>query len=190
MGPHLSCVGVIAEEATRALHKHYDEAAWQRDKLYDHAYKAKNHPGKYASFMLDGMTKRSTALPRHQVKAKHWESKLGGEVPIYENALMGSHIENVGYFCDFHTTNLKDGANFAVDVIHKDIARLQAHNLEKNLRNPPVLYLQLDNVTSNKSKLLFVYLSFLVLTGVFDKIKVGFLLVGHTHEYIDQFFSR
>ena len=68
MGPHLSCVGVIAEEATRALHKHYDEAAWQRDKLYDHAYKAKNHPGKYASFMLDGMTKRLTALPKHKVK--------------------------------------------------------------------------------------------------------------------------
>ena len=34
------------------------------------------------------------------------------------------------------------------------------------------------------------YLCHLVNLGVFRKIKVNFLLVGHTHENIDQMFSR
>ena len=51
-------------------------------------------------------------------------------------------------------------------------------------------HLQLDNVTTNKSKLMLIYLSWLVATGVFTKIKLGSLIVGHTHEFIDQLFSR
>jgi len=183
-------VCVTADVAIGLLAEHYRLAALQRDKLYEHGAKAKYYPQKYASFMLDGMTKRTTSLPRNRVKAKHWESKIEDQVPNYENALMGSHIEGLGYFCDFHSLNIKDGANFCCDIIHRNIARLQQHNLEKNLPNPPVLYVQLDNCNTNKSKLLFVYLSYLVHTGVFEKIKVGFLLVGHTHEFIDQFFSR
>ena len=34
------------------------------------------------------------------------------------------------------------------------------------------------------------YLCHLVNLGVFSKVKVNFLLVGHTHENIDQLFSR
>ena len=30
----------------------------------------------------------------------------------------------------------------------------------------------------------------LVEMGIFQKVKVGFLLVGHTHDHIDQMFSR
>jgi hypothetical protein len=37
---------------------------------------------------------------------------------------------------------------------------------------------------------MLAYAFWLVETGVFTKVKVSFLLVGHTHENIDQFFSR
>ena len=30
----------------------------------------------------------------------------------------------------------------------------------------------------------------LVELGIFKKVKVGFLLVGHTHDHIDQMFSQ
>ena len=36
----------------------------------------------------------------------------------------------------------------------------------------------------------FGFLHYLVLKGVFDNIYVSFLPVGHTHEDIDQMFSR
>ena len=56
---------------------------------------------------------------------------------------------------------------------------------------PPVLYVQLDNTArENKNLTVFGYLSMLVERGIFKKIKVNFLLVGHTHDHIDQMFSR
>ena len=56
---------------------------------------------------------------------------------------------------------------------------------------PSVLYLQLDNTSrENKNNLLFTYLHLLVVHKVFRKIKLGFLIVGHTHDQIDQMFSR
>ena len=55
---------------------------------------------------------------------------------------------------------------------------------------PHVLYVQLDNIArENKNSIVFGYLSMLVNQGVFKKIKVNFLLVGHTHDHIDQMFS-
>ena len=56
---------------------------------------------------------------------------------------------------------------------------------------PPVLYVQLDNTArENKNSTVFGYLSTLVDKGIFKKIKVNFLLVGHTHDHIDQMFSE
>ena len=53
------------------------------------------------------------------------------------------------------------------------------------------MYLQLDNTTKqNKGRWLMAFLSLLVEAGTFRKIIVSFLPVGHTHEDIDQFFSR
>jgi hypothetical protein len=38
--------------------------------------------------------------------------------------------------------------------------------------------------------IVFGILAALVLRGVFRKVKIGFEIVGHTHDLIDQFFSR
>ena len=52
-----------------------------------------------------------------------------------------------------------------------------------------VFYLQVDNCGKNKNKTMFSFLTDLVRRGIFSKVKAGFLMVGHTHEDIDQFFS-
>ena len=53
------------------------------------------------------------------------------------------------------------------------------------------LYLQLDNsAKDNKKKYLMAFLSLLTTHGVFEEIQAGFLLVGHTHEDIDAYFSH
>ena len=55
---------------------------------------------------------------------------------------------------------------------------------------PPTLYLQLDNCgRENKNRFIFAFCSLLVKLKIFKKIKVSFLMVGHTHEDIDQMFS-
>ena len=56
---------------------------------------------------------------------------------------------------------------------------------------PKHLYLQLDNsAIDNKNQFLMAFLSMLTHHGVFKEIQVGFLLVGHTHEDIDAYFSH
>jgi len=60
---------------------------------------------------------------------------------------------------------------------------------EANLEVPEVLDLQFDNCGENKNKVMFSYLSLLVEQDYFKEINVGFLVVGHTHSSIDQYFS-
>ena len=56
---------------------------------------------------------------------------------------------------------------------------------------PKNLYLQLENsAKDNKNQYLMAFLSLLTTRGVFKEIQVGFLLVGHTHEDIDAYFSH
>ena len=53
------------------------------------------------------------------------------------------------------------------------------------------LYLQLDNSAKNKkNKYLIVFLSLLTTRGIFEEIQANFLLIGHTHEDIDAYFSH
>ena len=80
--------------------------------------------------------------------------------------------------------NVHNDSNLTIHVI-QDVLNEWEGDL------PPVLYLQLDNTSrENKNKFLMAYLHMLVERGVFKKIKVGFLMVGHTHDQIDQMFSR
>ena len=47
------------------------------------------------------------------------------------------------------------------------------------------LYVQLDNVYSNKSYTVLAAMSMLVLLGICRKVKLSYLVVGHTHEDVD-----
>ena len=86
--------------------------------------------------------------------------------------------------------NLANDGNLVIDSVHRAIYRGQQAQLAKQGKLPRVLYVQLDNCRSNKSKAMFAYASWLVMKGIFEKVSLCFCLVGHTQENIDQFFSR
>ncbi len=55
---------------------------------------------------------------------------------------------------------------------------------------PRKLFLQMDNyVKDNKNHHLLAFLSLLTSHEVFEKVQLGFLIVGHTHEDTDNFFG-
>ena len=55
---------------------------------------------------------------------------------------------------------------------------------------PDNLYLHMDNCTrENKNKYILALCHLLVEWGVFKKVKLGFLPIGHTHDDCDQMFS-
>ena len=56
---------------------------------------------------------------------------------------------------------------------------------------PKELNVQLDNTSKdNKNRFLFAFCDYMVHKGLFNRISVNFLPVGHTHEDIDRRFSR
>ncbi|KAL3689378.1 hypothetical protein R1sor_015687 [Riccia sorocarpa] len=56
---------------------------------------------------------------------------------------------------------------------------------------PPTFYIQLDNSgKDNKNWTVMAFLSELVTRGVFKTVIASFLIVGHTHEDVDAFFSK
>jgi hypothetical protein len=85
------------------------------------------------------------------------------------------------YFTD---PNIHNDENLTITIIHHVISHWSS-----NL--PEVLYLELDNSScENKNQIMFGHLSMLVELGIFEKVKVGFLLLRHTHHHIDQIFSH
>jgi hypothetical protein len=55
---------------------------------------------------------------------------------------------------------------------------------------PRKLYLQGDNGPANKNNAFFQYCGWLVREGIFDVVRASFMMVGHTHDIVDQVFSR
>jgi hypothetical protein len=70
------------------------------------------------------------------------------------------------------------------------LLRTLEHYRDRNGRLPAKLYIQFDNAKNNKCNAIVKLLAFLVEFGVFKKIKLCFLLVGHTHNDVDQLFSQ
>ncbi len=55
---------------------------------------------------------------------------------------------------------------------------------------PRNLLLQMDNcVKDNKNQHLLAFLSLLMARDVFEDVKLGILIIGHTHEDIDECFG-
>ena len=121
--------------------------------------------------IIDGMTQKTTALPHFQRKPA-WCGK--DELGVH---VIGSIIEDCGIHLEFSYWNVGDNTNVLIDNIHKGIERMHAKRREANEPFPEVLFLQLDNVNHNKSKCLMTYLSYLVETNVFRKVKVNYLMV-------------
>ncbi|KAK3234147.1 hypothetical protein CYMTET_55576 [Cymbomonas tetramitiformis] len=176
---------------------HLNQARAEREKFYKHGRKSNMTKSikenktwwKYSSVIIDGMTQWTTRLPHFRRMPSYLDRK-----DFLDVHNMGSIIENVGRFMDFNYANYGDDANFLLNVLHRDVTRIQEHRRkgdgEEPYPMPEVLYVQLDNVGTNKSIMLLAYISWLVMSGAFKKVKVNFLIVGHTHENIDQMFSR
>ena len=134
--------------------------------------------------ICDGMTQKTTALPHFKTKPT-WKGK--DELGVHVEGVM---VQNRAPHLEFSLQNVRGDGNVLIDTVHRAVLREQSARQSEQKCMPEVFYLQLDNVNTNKSKDLLAYLSLLVKRGVFKKVKINFLLVGHTHENIDQLFSR
>ncbi|KAL3689390.1 hypothetical protein R1sor_015699 [Riccia sorocarpa] len=172
---------VQVAEAVEALKLHRKQQAEERAAAGRRRWKALDSPKDCAYIQIDGMDQKKTTLPHFSKQPKSVDGA----------ALVGVHLVGAMIFHGRLRTrafltynNLKSDSNLTITVLQKIL-------LEWEGILPPTLYLQLDNtVRENKNNILFAYLAMLLEKNVFTKIKLGFLLVGHTHDFVDQMFSR
>ena len=139
----------------------------------------------YLSMIVDASDNSDYPIP-HSYSKSHaidnaWRLKMH---------LIGVLVHGVASFAYTCPSHMAQGNNITIQAIWDTIVNLRKRpEYAKGL--PPVFYLQLDNTTKQcKGRWVMAYLAMLVDSGVFKKVLVSFLPVGHTHEDIDQFFSR
>jgi len=163
------------------LSQHRNAQAVERVKLAKHREKCYKNAGRYLGICIDGMDQKKTELPHFLRCPKNMDEKYF--IPIHVvGCLVMNGILKSKVFLNY--PNLHNDSNLTIHVIQHILNAWDGPL-------PSILYLQLDNTSQeNKNKYVMAYLNMLVEKGIFEKIKVGFLLVGHTHDQIDQMFSR
>jgi len=166
--------------------------AEERDELDKNRNLAKNEKEmgqyKYAFFLADGMTQYTTNTPR--VGSNYRKGKQ-------DSAVLGTRVIGVEVVCGpidevflFLVDDLVGGgANLMIEIQRQAILDLSRRLAAFNLEMPKSLFLQFDNCGENKNKEMFSYCSLLVQERYFESIACNFLIVGHTHCSIDQYFG-
>lgn len=163
---------------------HIELQATQRRKYYDHRRKGALRPDKYCSLIIDGMDQAKTDVP-------HWAGRVPGwadALPGYRQRIIGVKVHWKGRcftFLYLVDGMLGGGANLTIECLKRTLQHLPQM---AGSPLPPILYCQFDNCGENKCKTVFAYMDHLVHAGMFSKIKVGFLMTGHTHEDIGKYY--
>ena len=162
---------------------HLEQSVCERAKLNKHREKCKREPEKYIGVVVDGMDQQKTNIPHFPRPPKLVDPNSCVQIHLV-GCLVFSRPITARVFLNY--PNLHNDSNLVITILQAVL-----HEFETERILPPVLYLQLDNTArENKNNLLMSYLHHLVAQKVFRKIKVGFLIVGHTHDNIDQMFSH
>ena len=161
---------------------HVQEVRAEKSLYYDNRERARDEPKEFMSVIIDGADCSKHELPHFAEASKASCDSTNIKMHVY-----GALIH--GYRCIISTMpdHEAQGHNVTIQMLWLCI---NTYYREKKYL-PKVLLLQLDNTTKqNKGQYLFGFLSLLVERGVFKKVLLSFLPVGHTHEDIDQLFGR
>src|SRR5690606_36211474 len=137
----------------------------------------------------------SLTLLKRKTDCPHWP----GNTPGWAENLSTYHQRAIGVKVHWRRTCITylfltdclitGGAGGGANLIVECLRRVFNDLHQEFQKLPPVLYVQFDNCSENKNRTVFAYLAHLVELNIFQKVKAGFLAVGHTHEDIDAYFS-
>lgn len=141
-----------------------------------------DNPRDFMSIIIDGADQSDHDLPHIYQKCK-----ASSEATKLRMHVIGAIVHGSATYAYTSPAHVAQGHNVTIQALWDTMV----HEKRKRGRLPGTLYLQLDNTTKQcKGRYLNGFLAVLVNAGVFKKVVVSFLPVGHTHEDIDQFFSR
>ncbi len=159
----------------------------QKQKFYKHKQKGKSARTCHIwlSIIIDGMDQAKTCAPRLHRNPKNLDGHEVLNVHL-TGVIIHGHMHQLYTWVDNFPKDSNVTATVLLEAL-KDLKKLKG----PSYKHPRNLFLQLDNCSGeNKNRFFLTFLAMLVQLGVFDRIKLSFLQVGHTHEDIDQLFSR
>ena len=148
------------QKIVQAFDRHLDHQMKERMQYYANRNHARIHPEEAMSVILDGMTQSTTALPWFPHGAPKSVGGIRYDVHVF-GALIHGHTPRVL----LHDAGVPTGPNLTIECLW----RIMKLNGSEKL--PPVLYLQLDNTSSdNKNHHVLEFFSFLVENGYFEQV--------------------
>lgn len=172
-----------ALEHHKKLLFHNKKQRGERDQYAHHICKSCDYPDVYISIGQDDIDKDKSSLPTVN-------AKTSGQQKLHNWGVhaTGVIVHGPKGFTKVYTwyDEFPHDANVTVECLLRTLEHYRA----LNGRLPPKLYIQFDNAKNNKCNAIVKLLALLVELGVFEKIKLCFLLVGHTHNDVDQLFSQ
>ena len=164
---------VADRQLLRKLEKdHHAFICNERDSYYLRRLKALTEPNKYLSIIIDGSDQAAFGLPHIIDKDKKTASQH--KIPLH---LMGALVHGRSTYGFTYLNNVKHGTNIVIECLHRIINDMP--------ELPETLFLQLDNTwKQNKNQFMIGFAGCLVQWGIFKRVVVSFLPVGHTHEDI------
>ena len=143
---------------------------------------ARMQPHRYLSLIIDGAD--GTKFEQPHLHERSHASDAVRKIKLHLLGCIAHSRDTYAFTCPPH---IAQGHNITIQVLHEVLVDIK----RKEGSLPPILHIQLDNTTKqNKGKYVVAYLAWLVKTGVIREAYMNFLPVGHTHEDIDQYFSR
>ena len=138
-------------------------------------------PDESLCLIVDGMDQNTTMVPKIRQSVKDIEGRY------VKTHLCGVLVHGVALY-----NHLWFDAHHAHDSnqVVTSLAKVLGDVRSRKGSLHPVLRIQADNCgRENKNKYMFAYCASLVALGYFREVRLSFLIVGHTHEDIDQRFS-
>jgi len=162
--------------------EHHKFIARERQEYCSNRLRAAHNPSLVCSMIIDGADQSAFGLPHFVIRTK---AERGHSMKIKLIGLIDHGAINRSHLF-LMTEEFETGSNHVVEALHRSLTvKSQTGSL------PDTLFLQMDNCTrENKNRFTLSYVEFLVSMGVFLEATVAFLPIGHTHEDIDQLFSR
>lgn len=172
------------EASKAACDVHRTRVSIARLRYMQRAALSKAFPHLFLHMCIDGMDNKKTNLPHcHAALFSKDVDNVGMEL---QTKLLGGLVDGVAFFTFLTFPTYMHGTGLTWTGFMIMLDRLKAAGRPI----PPYLFLQLDNAgKDNKNQHAFAFLGYLVKLGVFKRIFLHFLPVGHTHAEIDQRFS-
>lgn len=115
--------------------------------------------------------------PNFSVRSKDMDKLSDGLLQLHLTGVMEAYSAFFGYF---DMLQWGKGANLNASVL----LRFLLHHADRCGKDR-VFYVQLDSAGDNKNYVMMGFFYLLVEYGIFRKVKVSMLPVGHTHEVKD-----